>query len=224
MDWELIDKHLLSGFVPVFIILVLFFTVLRMRGKGQTFAHIIVSFVFCFYLVGVLTMTGIWYLGSYSPNIVYVPFADMIRGPVDTALNILLFVPLGVFLPLLFQEYDRIWKVALIGFLISLSIEFVQMFECGSTDINDLITNTVGACLGFLVYKLLLRVIPESRMIAVRLRGISAIFELLVFFVFSLVIMVTIQPVLFHTLFDSNLRNGEIHVWNSCVVRIVELM
>ena len=61
-----------------------------------------------------------------------------------------LFISLGVFLALLYKRYNCIKKVVLIGFLFSLSIELVQMFECGATDINDLITNTLGALVALL--------------------------------------------------------------------------
>ena len=63
-----------------------------------------------------------------------------------TMLNIVLIIPLGFFLPLLYKKYDSLGKIALVGFLVSLSIEIAQMFGTGATDINDLITNTVGAC------------------------------------------------------------------------------
>ena len=68
----------------------------------------------------------------------------MISGPIDTILNVVLFVPFGFFLPLLYKKYHHIKTVVLTGFLFSLSVEIVQMFGWGSTDINDLITNTVG--------------------------------------------------------------------------------
>lgn len=100
-------------------------------------------------------MTGICLKGSFSPRIVYIPFVDMIKRPKDTVLNVILFVPMGIFLPALYGKYDKIGKIALTGFLISLSIIIVQMFGYGATDINDLITNTVGTCLGGCIYTLL---------------------------------------------------------------------
>ena len=57
-------------------------------------------------------------MSAFDPRIVYVPFVDMIRGPVDTMLNVILFIPLGILLPLLYKKYDKIGKIALIGFLI----------------------------------------------------------------------------------------------------------
>jgi glycopeptide antibiotics resistance protein len=41
----------------------------------------------------------------------------------------------------------------LTGFLFSLAVEIVQMFSGGHSDINDLMTNTAGACIGFLSHK-----------------------------------------------------------------------
>ena len=57
---------------------------LYIKGKKQTFPHIILSFVFCFYLFGILTMTGVWWLRPFSPVFEWVPFVDMVRGPIQT--------------------------------------------------------------------------------------------------------------------------------------------
>ena len=103
MDWELSIRHLICGYIPVLLALVVYFFLTRKRKKLSK-GHIIASFVFCFYLIGILTITGIWHLGSFAPRLVYIPFWDMISGPVDTVLNILLFIPLGVFLPILYRQ------------------------------------------------------------------------------------------------------------------------
>ena len=59
-------------------------------------------FVFCLYLSGVLTVTGIGRPFSFRPRFNFLPFVDMVKGPVDTTLNVILFLPLGVFLPILY--------------------------------------------------------------------------------------------------------------------------
>ena len=141
------------------------------------------------------------------------PFVDTIRGPVDTALNIFLFVPLGIFLPLMYKRFDCIKRVALVGLLISLSIELVQMFECGATDINDLIMNTLGACLGYFISKCLLRIFPKSWIKSLQIDGTQCRNELLLFCVISFVSMITIQPKIYHSLFAASKDSGEISVW-----------
>lgn len=202
MDWELSIKHLASGSIPLFGVLALYYAFIGKRRRPQP-GHIITSFVFCFYFMGILTMTGIWYLGEFAPRIVYMPFADMIRGPVGTVLNVLLFVPFGVLLPILYENYDSIGKVALAGFLLSLSVEIVQMFGCGTTDINDLITNTAGACLGYCISKPLCRSIPKPWKKAVRADGVHGRREWLLFWGITLVLMITIQPRLYRVWFAS---------------------
>ena len=146
-------------------------------------------------------MTGIGRLKAFSPRIVLIPFLDMISGPIDTMLNVILFVPLGFFLSLLYKKYNRVSNIALAGFLFSLSIEIVQMFGRGSTDINDLITNTVGACLGYFLYKLLSKSIRKDFCREFQANKINAGIEVLLFWVYSFVIMLTIQPLLIHSLF-----------------------
>lgn len=133
-------------------------------GRTQSFLHTAAVFVFGYYLFGLLTVTGIGFTSTmtFRPNISWTPFIGMITGPIDTILNIILFVPLGFFLPLLYKKYHHMKTVALTGFLFSLAVEIVQMFGWGSSDINDLMTNTAGACIGFLVYCLLSRILPAN--------------------------------------------------------------
>lgn len=201
MDFALLSQHLFSGYVLVIPALIVYFIILSKRGKKQSLLHIIASFVFCFYLFGILTMTGLWWFKSFSPRIVLIPFVDMIRGPVDTILNVILFIPLGFFLPILYKRYVKIGKVALTGFLISLSVEIFQMFDCGRSDINDLITNTAGACLGFLIYKLISKVVPKRSTTVFHAESIQEYIEIAFYWIYSLVVMITIQPIIFHALF-----------------------
>jgi len=191
----------ISGYIFVILGVLVYFWSLKKSGRKQTTIHIAAAFVFCYYLIGVLTMTGIGKLKPFSPNIVLIPFLDMISGPIDTILNIILFLPLGLFLPLLYKKYDRISSVALTGFLFSLSIEIVQMFGRGSTDINDLITNTIGAGLGYFIYKLLSKLARKNVYEKFQSNKINAEMEVLFFIAYSFLIMVTIQPCVISSLF-----------------------
>lgn len=191
----------ISGYVFIVPGLLLYFICLKKTNKNQMPLHIATAFVFCYYLIGVLTMTGIGKLKVFEPTIVLIPFRDMISGPIDTILNVILFAPLGFFLPLLYKKYSHISTVALTGFLFSLSIEIVQMFGRGATDINDLITNTVGACLGFFIYQLLNKLIPKEICGKFQAYKINDRIEVLFLIIYSFVIMVTIQPLIISRLF-----------------------
>ena len=87
----------ISGYVFTIPGLLLYFIYLKKLKKKQTIPHIVTAFVFCYYLIGVLTMTGINSFEEFSPRIVFIPFIDMVKGPVDTILNVVLFLPLGFF-------------------------------------------------------------------------------------------------------------------------------
>lgn len=191
----------MGGYVFVLLIIMIYFICLYKLKRKQSVAHIIVSLIFCYYLIGILTMTGIHEFKTFSPNIDLVPFAGMISGPLEAILNIILFIPLGFFLPLLYKNYNNIGKVALNGFILSLFIELIQMFGMGVTDINDLITNTVGTCLGYVIYKLISKLILnwDGKVKAV---DINDYVEVLFFTAVSVLIMVTIQPWIMHAFFN----------------------
>jgi len=66
--------------------------------------------------------------------------------------NVILFVPIGFFLPHLFPKV-RVWsfkKYVFAMIAVIIGIELFQLFSmCGNCDIDDLILNLTGACLGF---------------------------------------------------------------------------
>jgi glycopeptide antibiotics resistance protein len=71
--------------------------------------------------------------------------------------NILMFIPLGVFLPWLYNKTFR--KTILIAALCSCLIEFIQYLNMflgyyRYVDIDDVLLNTLGAMIGFWLYKM----------------------------------------------------------------------
>lgn len=190
-----------SGYIFVIPGILGYLLYLNKSGKKQTLLHNVFIFMFCYYLIGVLTMTGIGKLMSFEPQIVFIPFLDMVCSPIYTILNVVLFVPLGIFLPLLWKKWDHIGTVALTGFLFSLSIELVQMFDKGITDINDLIANTVGAYIGYWIYKLLLKLLSKHVSGKCQSIGRNDITEVLFLTLYCFIVMVTIQPLIISGLF-----------------------
>ena len=71
----------------------------------------------------------------------------------EIVLNYILFIPLGCLLHLCFGKKWGL-KVVLIGFLLSVSIEIVQLvFRIGLFEFDDMIGNTVGCLIGAVVGK-----------------------------------------------------------------------
>lgn len=127
--------------------------------------------LFYFYIVAILFVTllpldfqdfqiGNWWYFSY--NNFTIPFRDIINqygGAVrGVILNTIMFIPFGLLFPICFQ--CRFIKTASIGLLSILSIETLQMlfslFCIGyrTFDITDIITNFIGICIGYILYKI----------------------------------------------------------------------
>lgn len=97
------------------------------------------------------------------------PFTDVADDPIGLVLNIALFVPLGLLLPLL-AGVASMRRAAVLGALVSLGIETVQLVGAVTVspgriaDIDDLIGNTVGTMIGYAMYAVLVRVPAAQRL------------------------------------------------------------
>lgn len=117
---------------------------------------------FAIYLSAMFAVVGlpdIRYV-RFNPHFNFVPFAYMFSDFTNSFLNVLLFVPLGVFLPCSWKEFKKFHKTLFFGFCTSLFIEILQIFTYRATDINDLITNTLGTFVGWCIARVLLRFVP----------------------------------------------------------------
>lgn len=74
---------------------------------------------------------------------------------VEKVPNIMLFIPLGFFMPVVLKNKRKLYKMALISFAITFSVEFFQYFIGRSSDIDDIITNLLGAIIGYIIFKML---------------------------------------------------------------------
>ena len=94
----------------------------------------------------------------------WIPFVNIMKYEtksdmlLNTIGNVVLFIPTGIILPILYKRLNSFWKVTLTGFLISLSIEILQLpLVSRLSDVDDLILNTLGVMIGFGVYALVKR-------------------------------------------------------------------
>ena len=79
--------------------------------------------------------------------------------------NLIGFVPLGLLLPFIIPWFGNGFKILIAGFLISLGYETMQLLTgLGVFDVDDLILNTAGAFVGFILFYLIkLSLIPKTR-------------------------------------------------------------
>ena len=67
--------------------------------------------------------------------------------------NILMFIPMGFYLPSLFKKQKIFLIMLLTVICISTSIECIQFFtKLGTSDIDDIILNVFGAIIGYIFY------------------------------------------------------------------------
>ena len=128
--------------------------------------HLLETFFMCIYLNLVLKITGIgtiWDIKKYqslnSLELNLIPFSDFKQVGIDIP-NIILFLPLGFILPSIWKNMRNPIKSTFLGFCFSLLIELCQLFNYRVTDINDLIYNTIGTLIGYLIWKISRKIFP----------------------------------------------------------------
>ncbi len=68
--------------------------------------------------------------------------------------NIAIFVPFG-FMVSMASKYKNMFSVIFYTFIFSLSIECIQLItKIGSFDVDDLLLNTIGGCVGCIIFSL----------------------------------------------------------------------
>ena len=91
-----------------------------------------VKLIFAFYAIALFSVVGV-------PAV----------GMKNTILNIILFIPMGFFVPAVWKNFRSFKTMFFMGLAVSLGIELLQIFTFRLTDIDDLITNTAGTVLGY---------------------------------------------------------------------------
>jgi glycopeptide antibiotics resistance protein len=137
--------------------------------------------IFAVYIVSLLSITLfpiyiIWgeVVEKFRPAINMIPFVDIITDFPRTQFslafkikfliknlmgNLVLLLPFGLFLPILWNRARSFWTTVVMGVLLSFSIEILQYvlayFGYGgrAADIDDLILNTLGVVIGYFIFE-----------------------------------------------------------------------
>lgn len=75
--------------------------------------------------------------------------------------NILLFIPMGFALPLLWKKWQSFLRIFLVAFFFPLFIEMGQLFFSRYIDIDDVFLNLLGILAGYGIYKIVLYLFPK---------------------------------------------------------------
>ena len=158
------NELLLSGYelLTILFVFAILYIVMRRRSPACRGAFsFVLLLAFAVYICGALHYTGAGTLHELihrgfalrPADINLLPFSRQI----DIAgylLNIVLLVPFGLLAPLIWPRLRSAGRTAAAGALFSLLIEISQLFTNRSPDVDDLLLNTLGAVLGWLLYRL----------------------------------------------------------------------
>ena len=98
---------------------------------------------------------------AFPFRINWIPFVNLFDYPEmrDILINVIgntaMFIPLGIVWPSVYKGLDTHWKVISAGIGVSLCIEILQLpFYDRVSDIDDLLLNSLGFFIGYLLYLL----------------------------------------------------------------------
>lgn len=133
--------------------------VLRKKQEKIVFLSMVWRWIFLFYLYLVIDITGVGTLEDLLSYPELIRPEEINLAPFQSGvgllniLNIIMFAPLGFLLPLIWKQCRKWTSTVLLGFEFSLMIELLQLFNRRATDIDDLLMNTLGALVGFLIWQ-----------------------------------------------------------------------
>ena len=75
-------------------------------------------------------------------------------------------LPLGIYLPQLYKKISSFIPVLLVSMLVAILIEALQLATSyRSVDIDDVLLNTTGAVIGFILYKIISSLIKPTAIV-----------------------------------------------------------
>lgn len=176
----LVNSEMIYSFICATVLCAVFQIFFLLKAKKQkeslSVRHFVWVYIFLVYMTLVYRMTGVttvwniinrvnmwreWGTPIIDVNRIYlVPFVSSAKIPY--LYNILMTMPLGFLLALLWPQFRSFKKIALTGFFLSLAIEVSQLFSIRATMVDDLVANTLGAVLGYLIFLILYSIFQVS--------------------------------------------------------------
>ncbi|WP_261806319.1 VanZ family protein [Lapidilactobacillus luobeiensis] len=169
-----------TAMIPVFVLLWLWLVLRNLRKNQLSWAHQSVSALLLIYLNLLLSVTVFPFLifplgspihqldfGRQTLLTEFDPFAFLNYQVSQNLGNLVMLAPLTLLAPLLVRRFQQFRNDLALGFLTSLSIECTQLamnyFYLGNRvfDLSDLLLNTSGGLLGWLIFKLIQRWWPR---------------------------------------------------------------
>lgn len=130
---------------------------MKEKSKVNNVTNRLTTVLFIIYLIALywilLLKLGVQfsYMANRKANLI--PFNEPLILTSENILNVVIFVPLGIYSGILVKRWTFSEKL-LLFFLLSLTIEGLQyILRLGAFDVTDIITNTLGGIIGFMIFK-----------------------------------------------------------------------
>lgn len=161
----MMESYLLAILVSMVLITIINI-ILNKKSSGKIkWQHYLFGYFLILYLViSLKDIVGFPTLSDLERKVMLgVPIFDLVLNfiplssgiEISTILNIIFFMPFGFLLPTLWNKFRKFIPTVFAGFIFSLIIEVGQLFTIRATDVDDLIMNTLGTILGFILFKIL---------------------------------------------------------------------
>ncbi|MBO5373274.1 MAG: VanZ family protein [Lachnospiraceae bacterium] len=149
--------------IVVFLFVCVYGIYTNKNNRNKSVCHIlkqaVLSALLAMYIYLVIAITMLSRMEEYVSHVnlrLFSTFSDTFSDRIYMYENILLFLPLGILLFVLAKPFRKWWIVLGTGIICSLAIEFGQLFmHLGRFEVDDILTNTIGAVSGFFICKLL---------------------------------------------------------------------
>ena len=173
------SSFILLGIIVVAVIgliLLVYNLIAKIRKRKKVtvpIGRLLLYSVFIIYIVVVVGATMLRYSGlsiSWENREIYPLFYSYKEAWKDFSarewrniiLNIMMFVPFGFLLPLVSNKFQTFWKTYVAGFLFTVLIEITQLLlHLGICELDDFMNNTVGAMIGYGIYRLFVFVVQK---------------------------------------------------------------
>lgn len=156
-------RYLPVGLAIGGIVFLLLFLINRRMVRGNRHPIPVAALTCLWFYVGIMLCTTVWFREASGSSKIDMEILSTWginnRNNALVVENVLLFVPYGFLLPWVFEKARGFFKTGFWGLLTSVCVEMLQLVSGrGYFQIDDILTNTLGTLIGFLIFALSRRI------------------------------------------------------------------
>lgn len=174
-----IGEYLIVGFMTIILLSVLYFIgyyfIYKKIFRGNKYIDLKRAFTIKIFVAYILVVLFATLFGRFSDTLgsINLELFSSYKRAISTSsvflwrditLNILMFIPLGLLLPLVNKVFYKPYFTILLSFCFTLSIEISQLItKIGAFDVDDIFNNFLGAIIGYCLVMTILSATSENK-------------------------------------------------------------